>query len=266
MSLLKWQVNSSLNFAWFFIAVTHNSSVNVKVIPFLIWTKGSHQSPNFDTFKCSGENLPNFSCHFSNHKLVFLRILHHSSLPWKITPLYFFSSKNVYFVQKEPIKVKIFGTLECSGQNLSNSSCQFWNNKLIPHQILYHSSASWKITLLYFFILDNIYFAQKERIKMKVFETFKYSGQNWSNSLCQFWSDKLIPLQILHHSSLSWHITSLWNLSSNFFYFGSKDPISVPILGLSSALVKIFHIPQVIFQTTSPFFFKFCITSQCHER
>ena len=55
ISVLKWQVNSSSNFALFFIVMTHNSSVNFKVIPFLLWTKGSHQSPNFDTFKCSGE-------------------------------------------------------------------------------------------------------------------------------------------------------------------------------------------------------------------
>ena len=34
---------------------------------------------------------------------------------------------------------------------------------------------------------------------------------------------------------------------------------------LSSALVKIFQIPLVILQTSSQFFFKFCITLQCHE-
>ena len=48
----------------FFIVMTHDSSVNFKLINFLLWTKGSHQSPNFDTFECSGENLPNCSCQF----------------------------------------------------------------------------------------------------------------------------------------------------------------------------------------------------------
>ena len=159
--------------------------------------------------------------------------------------------------------MKIFETCECSGQNLSNSSCQFWNNKLIPYQILYHSLVSWKITPLYFFSSNNIYFAQKEHIKMKIFETFKCLGQNSSNSSCQFWNDKSIPLQILHHSSLSWHITPLRILSSYFFYFGLKDP-KVPILTLSSTLVKICHIPHV--QTTSQFSFRFCTTLLCHER
>ena len=49
MSALKWQVNSSSKFALFFIVMTHNSSVDFKVISFLFWTKESHQSPNFDS-------------------------------------------------------------------------------------------------------------------------------------------------------------------------------------------------------------------------
>ena len=132
VSILKWQVNSSSNFASFFIVMTYNSSVNFKLIHFLLWTKGSHQGPNFETFKCFGENLPIFSCHFSNYKSVFLRILHHCSVPWKITPLYFFSSNIIYSAQKERIKVNFFETFKCSGQNKSNSPCQFWNDKSIP--------------------------------------------------------------------------------------------------------------------------------------
>ena len=52
--------------------MTHNFSANFKVIPFLRWTKGSHQSPNFDTFKCSGQNLPNFSSLISSYVSKFL--------------------------------------------------------------------------------------------------------------------------------------------------------------------------------------------------
>ena len=127
MSVLKWQVNSSSNFALFLIALTNNYSVDFKLIHFLLWTKESHQSSNFDTSQCSGENLPNSSCHFPSNNSAFLQILHHSSLSWKIAFLCFFSSNNIYFAQKEPIKVKIVETSECSGQNLSNSLFQFWN-------------------------------------------------------------------------------------------------------------------------------------------
>ena len=80
MSILKRQVSSSSIFVSFFIFMTHNSSVNFKVIHFLLWEKGSHQSSNFDTFECSGQNLPNSSCHFPSNKSGFLQILHHSSV------------------------------------------------------------------------------------------------------------------------------------------------------------------------------------------
>ena len=162
-----------------------------------------------ETFECSGQNLANSLCQFWNDKLIPLQILYPSSVSWKITPLYYFSSNSIYFAQKEPIKVKMFETFECSGQNLSNSLCQFWNDKSIPLQILYLSSVSWKITPLYFFSSNNIYFPQKEHIKMKIFETFKCLAQNLWNSLCQLWNYKSILLQILCHSSLSWQITLL---------------------------------------------------------
>ena len=48
--------------------------------------------------------------------------------------------------------------------------------------------------------------------------------------------------------------------SSCIFYFGQKDPMKIPILTLSSVLMKICQIPHAIFQTTSQFFFKFYVT------
>ena len=163
MSLLKRQVSSSSIFMSFFIFMIHNSTVNLKLIYFLL-TKFQ-----FWHFWVLWWKLQNSSCHFPSNESVFLQILHHSSMSWKITLFYFLSSNNIYFVQKEPIKVKIFETSECSGQNLSNSLCQSWNNKFIPLQILYPSSFSWKITPLYFFTSNNLYFAQKERIKCEDF-------------------------------------------------------------------------------------------------
>ena len=106
--------------------------VNFNFIYFLFWTKGSHQIPNFENFECSGENLPNSSCHFPNHKSVFTKILHTSLVTWKITPLCLFSWNITRFGQMEPIKVHIFETLKCSGENLPNSSCQFWKGSYKP--------------------------------------------------------------------------------------------------------------------------------------
>ena len=124
MSVLKLKVNSSSNSALFLIVMTH-TYVNFKAMPFLVWTKGSHQSSNFGTFNCSCENLPNFLCPFSNHWSVFLQNLHNSSVSWKITPLYVCSSNNIYFGHKEPTKTQIFYTFECTGRNLWSSSWQF---------------------------------------------------------------------------------------------------------------------------------------------
>ena len=123
--------------------------------------------------------------------------------------------------------MNIFETFKCSGQILSNSLCQFWNLKMIPLQILYLSSVSWKIIPRYFFSSKNIYFAQKEHIKKKFFWDFQVLRSKFMKFLHQFWNDKPIPLQILNRSSLSGHITSLWILSSHFCYFGWKDLINI---------------------------------------
>ena len=44
-----------------------------------------------------------------------------------------------------------------------------------------------------------------------------------------------------------------------------KQPIKVTIFRLATARIKIHQIPHVIFGTKSQFFFKLCITLQCHE-
>ena len=92
-------------FGSFFIVIKHNSPVGFKLMHFLFCIKGSNESPNFENFVCSGEDLPNSSSHFPNHKSAFLQVFHHSLVSWNIAPLYFFSSKIIYFGQKQPKKV-----------------------------------------------------------------------------------------------------------------------------------------------------------------
>ena len=121
--------SSSSLFASLFIVNTHNSPVKLKLIHNLLLTKRCYQSHNFETFKCSGESFPNFSCHFWKHKSVFLQTLNQSWVSSNITPLYFLSWNIIYFGQKQPIKVQIFEIFEYSGQNLLNYSFQFWTDK-----------------------------------------------------------------------------------------------------------------------------------------
>ena len=125
MLTLNGQIRFFSNFESFFIFITNKSPVSFNFINFLLCVKASNESPNFETFGCSGENMPNSSSHFPNHKSVFLQILHHTLVLSNITPLYFFSLNIIYFAQKQPIKVCTFQTFEFLSQNLSNSLCQF---------------------------------------------------------------------------------------------------------------------------------------------
>ena len=192
MPILKRQVYSFPNFVSRFSFIKDNSSVLFSWNSTYFAQKETIQVKMFETFECPGQNLSNSLCQFWKGKSIPLQTLSPYSVAWKITPLYFFSSNNIYLAPKEPIKMNIFETFECSGQNLSNSLWQFWKDKSIPLQILHLLSVSWRIASLSFFS-SNIYFAQKEPIKMKFFETFKWSDQNPSNSSCQLWKDKSVP-------------------------------------------------------------------------
>ena len=88
------------------VQILHHSLLSWHITPLWILRsyvfyldKRIHRSHNFETFKCSGENLPYSSCYFLNHKSIFLQILHHPSVSWKITPLYFSRSNIKYFAQ-----------------------------------------------------------------------------------------------------------------------------------------------------------------------
>ena len=144
----------------------HIYSVNFKFIHFLLWTKGSHQSPNFDPFACSSENLRNSSCHFPNHMSVFLQIFHYFSVSWRQT-LNTLHNRN-------QSKCKLLRLFECSHQN-SPISCHFRNNKSVFLQILHYSSGSGDITPMYFFNWNFIYFQQKESIKVQIWWNFTWA-------------------------------------------------------------------------------------------
>ena len=250
--ILKWKVNSSLNFTSFFIVITHKSSVNFKLKYFLLWTKGPHQSPNFDTFKWSDENLPNSPCHFPNHKSVLLQILYHSSVSWKITPLYFFSSKNIYFAQKEHIKVNTFETFKCSSQKFVK----------FPMSILKRQVNSSSNFALFFMIMTHNSFVNFKLLLFLLwikgphqtpnFETFKYSGEHFPYSSFYFPSPKSVFLEILDHSSLSWKITLLYFLGQVLNTLHNRNQWEFKFLILLSAKVKIHQI-LVIFETKNQF-------------
>ena len=97
-------------------------------------------------------------------------------------------------------------------------------------QMLHQSSVLSNITLLYFFSSKITYFGQKEPIKVQIFGPFECSGQNSSNCDVNFEtaSQFLVKLCIIFHV----HVNLI------HFLLSIKGPIKVPILRISSALVK----------------------------
>ena len=77
MSLLNWQVNSPAKFASFFIVMTHNSSVNFKLIHFPLWMKGFDQSSNFEIFQVHSWIFYIFLISFSKPQLNFCQSMHY---------------------------------------------------------------------------------------------------------------------------------------------------------------------------------------------
>ena len=107
MSFSKPQVSFYSDFTWLFSVIKDNSSA-----PFLgqmlhNFLEMDQSKWKFSRIECSDWNSPN-SCHFWNRKLVFPQTLHHSSVSWDKTPLYFFSCSSIYFQQKETIKIQIW--------------------------------------------------------------------------------------------------------------------------------------------------------------
>ena len=185
---------------------------------FLLWTKGSYQSPIL--------TLP--SVPFSKPQVSVS-----SNFAWpfnviKDIPLYFFRSNFIHFAQKAPIKVHIFETIECSDQNSPNS-CHFSNKKSIFLQILHHSS---EIIPLYFFSWNFKCFQQKEPIKVQIWWNFtwavkSYFSWHWRvmQSLKKNWLvvsnheefGEFSPNQVwakkIQRSYVSWHWAMMQNLN-----------------------------------------------------
>ena len=182
-SILKRQVRSSSNFASLFIVMTHKSPVNFNLIHFQLWTKGSHQSPDFENFNCSGENLPNSSCHFWKHKPVFLQIFYQILVPWNITSLFFLRSKMIYFGQKAPHQRSNLLDFRVTGSKF----VKFLTSILNWQVSSFSNFASFFIAIIHncpaHFKLIHFLLWIKGPHKSPNFENFKCSGEN---SSCHF--------------------------------------------------------------------------------
>ena len=66
----------------------------------MLWTKRAHQCTIFRLLGALMKVHPIPHAIFETTRSGFIQILHHCSVSWKITPLYFFSSNLIYLGQK----------------------------------------------------------------------------------------------------------------------------------------------------------------------
>ena len=131
-------------------------------------------------------------------------------------------------------------------------------------QFLHDSSVSWKITPLYFFrsnvIYFAIYFAQKGLISAN-FKDFLVLGSKFTKFL-SFWNQKLVFLHILQHPSVSWDINPMYFFSLNFIYFHHKKAYQSTNLvkfHLSSRKSEILHFDGLLCKNHIKFQLKYYI-------
>ena len=96
--------------------------------------------------------------------------MHHPSVSWHIIPLKISTWNIKCFGQKDPINVQFFRLLSALMKVHPISHAIFETTRSGFSQILHHCSMSWKITSLYFFSSNLIYFGQKVPIEVKLLD------------------------------------------------------------------------------------------------
>ena len=155
----------------------------------MLWTKGAHQSVNFQNFDYSHKNSSNFFISFFLHEAFMSPscvITHNSSIS--------FLDKTLYSLDSLSIKVRIFRVFEFLGERSPNSSCHFWNHSSFFLQILHYCLVSWHITPPYFLAAQFCILLTKGAHQKKMFQTFDCPHENSPNTSCYSSNRKLVFL------------------------------------------------------------------------
>ena len=144
----------------------------------------------WDRYFSACENLQNSSCHFWKHKLVSLQLLHQSSVPSNITPLYFFSSNIINFGQGSPLKSEFFRFLSAPVKipQIPHVNFEMTSQFLFKFCIILHCYGTWIL----------------RKFLAHAFSTL----------------DKRIPSK-----SQFWHFQALWWTFAKFFMSFSKPQV-----------------------------------------
>ena len=128
----------------------------------MLWTKRAHQNTSFYTFVCFNEISPNSSCQFWNHQV---KVYSNFTSLFNVMK----DNSSVFFLAQTFIRwtKSNFQTLEWLGKKSPNTYVMFETTSQFFLKTLHHSSASWEITLLYFFSRNCTWFGQKDPIKVQ---------------------------------------------------------------------------------------------------
>ena len=96
--ILKKTTYLTLQFSW-----TFNYTLSLRTMTILL-NMCKNVSWVSHSFISAYPYLPDSSCHFWEHKSLFIYILHQSSVPSDRTPLYFSKLKHIYFGQRIQLK------------------------------------------------------------------------------------------------------------------------------------------------------------------
>ena len=156
------------SFASLFSVMKDNSSVFLSLKPCILWTKRAYQKEIFRLL--SGwvkiHQIPHVI--FETTRSWFIQVLHHCSVSWKITLLYFCPSNLVYFGQKEPIKKK-FSDFWVVGWKFIKFLMSYLKSQFSFSLNFESLFIVMKEILQYFFSWSFIWFGQKEPIKAQNF-------------------------------------------------------------------------------------------------
>ena len=155
--------------------IFHHSSLpqhinlNYKLIHSLLWINGPNKSPNFETFVCFGESLPNSSCYFPNYKLVFFSNFTSLSSVMKGNSSLFFLAQTLYtLVKSSPLKCKILRLLSAWFKISQIPYVNFETKSAFLYQIFHHSSVPLQLLCKF---LAHTFSWKKDYMKKKTFFT-----------------------------------------------------------------------------------------------
>ena len=113
-----------------FSVATHNTCETFSLKQHMIWTKRAHQCKIFRLLVALIKVHPILHAIFETTRSEFIQILHHFSVSWKITALYFLAQTSYSLGTNNPSKWN-FQTFLWLGENSPNSSCRIWSRKSV---------------------------------------------------------------------------------------------------------------------------------------